>query len=101
MKQSAPEANPIATPPSGPMKPDAGVTAARPAIAPVARPSALGLPCLTHSKPTQVSAATDAERWVTAIAIAACPLAASALPPLNPNQPTQSMPVPVTVMVRL
>ena len=31
----------------------------------------------------------------------AWPLAASALPPLNPNQPTQSMPAPETVMVRL
>jgi hypothetical protein len=28
-------------------------------------------------------------------------LAASALPPLKPYQPTQSMPVPVTHMVRL
>ena len=35
------------------------------------------------------------------IAIAALPLAPSALPPLKPNQPTHSMPVPVTVMVML
>ena len=31
----------------------------------------------------------------------ALPSAASALPPLKPNQPTQSMPAPVTVMVML
>jgi hypothetical protein len=83
------------------MKPEAGVTAARPAIAPVAVPSTLGLPCFSHSMLIQVKAAMAAEIWVTVIAIAALPSAASALPPLNPYQPTQSMPVPVTHMVRL
>ena len=38
-----------------------------------------------------------APRCVTSIAIAAEPLAASALPPLKPNQPTHSMPAPITV----
>jgi hypothetical protein len=83
------------------MKPDAGVTAASPAMAPVARPRALGLPCCAHSMAIQVSAATEAEMWVTVMAIAAFPLAARALPPLNPNHPTQSIAVPVTVMVML
>ncbi len=34
-------------------------------------------------------------------ALAASPLAASALPPLKPNQPTHIMPAPITVMVML
>ena len=49
----------------------------------------------------QVNAAVAAEIWVTATAMAASPFAARALPPLKPYQPTQSMPVPVTHMVRL
>ncbi len=92
---------PIAIAPIGPTVPEAGVIAASPAIAPVAKPRALGLPFLIHSIPIQVIAATDGEIWVTTIAIAACPLAARALPPLNPNQPTQSIAVPVRVIVIL
>ena len=38
---------------------------------------------------------------VTSTAMAAEPFAASALPPLNPNHPTQSSEAPLTVMVRL
>ena len=60
-----------------------------------------GLRRARHSIAIQVIAAAEAEMWVTAIAIAALPFAARAEPPLNPNQPTQSMPVPVTHMVRL
>ena len=58
-------------PPTGPMNPEAGVTAARPAMAPVARPSALGLPCCTHSTLIQVKAAVAAEIRVTAMAMEA------------------------------
>ncbi|MEE2027554.1 hypothetical protein DIKCMJMK_01413 [Shewanella oneidensis] len=43
----------------------------------------------------------DAAKWGASMAIAAVPLAPKALPPLKPNQPTQSMPAPVTVMVKL
>ncbi len=60
-KQMMPDAYPIENPPIGPMQPEAGVTAARPAIAPVAQPSTLGLPCLIHSIAIHVSAAVDAE----------------------------------------
>ena len=42
-----------------------------------------------------------AERWVTSIAMAALLSAATADPALKPNQPTHSIPAPVTVMVRL
>ncbi len=38
---------------------------------------------------------------MTTTAIAACPPAARALPPLNPNQPTQSIAVPISVSARL
>ena len=38
---------------------------------------------------------------VTSIAMPASALAATALPALKPNQPTHSMPAPVTLMVRL
>ncbi len=75
--------------------------AARPAIAPVAKPSTLGLPFLNHSMAIQVSAATLGEIWVTTTAMAAWPLAARALPPLKPNQPTHSMAVPMRFMVIL
>ena len=67
----------------------------------VAKPSIEGFLGMIHSAPIQVRAAAEAERWVTVIAIAASPDAESAEPPLKPNQPTQSMPVPVTVIVRL
>ena len=39
--------------------------------------------------------------WVTVNAMAASPLAANALPPLKPNQPTQSIAAPATVSVML
>ena len=79
----------------------AGVMAARPAIAPVAKPSADGFPCIRHSISDHMQAAVAALMCVTVMAMAAPPSAASALPPLKPNQPTQSIAVPVTVIVRL
>ena len=87
--------------PTGPTVPAAGVMPARPAIAPVANPRALGFPALSVSISIHVRAATQGEIWVTTTAIAACPPAARALPPLNPNQPTQSIAVPISVSVRL
>ena len=87
--------------PTGPTKPDAGVIAASPATLPVTIPSTEGRPARSHSIAIQVSAAVAAEICVTTSAIAALPLAPSALPALKPNQPTQSMPVPATVSVRL
>ncbi len=46
----------------------------------------------------QTRPAVDAEMWVTRSAMAASPLAARALPPLKPYQPTHSMPAPIMVM---
>ena len=73
----------------------------KPATMPVAMPSTLGLPNLNHSMLIQASDPAAAAMWVTSIAIPAAPFAANALPALNPNQPTQSIDAPVTVMVKL
>mmetsp|Transcript_72142 Transcript_72142/g.227646 ORF Transcript_72142/g.227646 Transcript_72142/m.227646 type:complete len:232 (+) Transcript_72142:388-1083(+) len=91
----------MARAPMGPTKPEAGVMAARPAIDPVAMPSMEGLPVSTQSWIIQRNAAVAAEICVTTAAMAAAPPAAAAEPALKPYQPTQSMPVPVTVMGRL
>src|SRR5687768_4030215 len=68
---------------------------------PVTIPSTDGLPNLNFSSSIHATEPAAAEICVTSIAIAALPSAASALPPLKPNQPTQSMPAPVTVIVML
>ena len=85
----------------GPTEPDAGVMATRPATAPDAIPSTLGLPCDTHSVNIHPSAAPAVAICVTAMAMPATPSAASSLPALKPNQPTHSNDAPITVMVRL
>ena len=43
-KHSTPAAKPMTSAPAGPTKPDAGVMVARPAMAPVAMPTSVGLP---------------------------------------------------------
>src|SRR5579875_1231512 len=75
--------------------------ATKPATAPLATPSTVGLPRAAHSLNTQARAAAAVAAWVAIIAEAAKPLAARALPALKPNQPTHSRPAPVSVMVRL
>src|SRR5215471_3712252 len=85
----------------GPTKPEDGVIATKSATAPLAAPSTVGLPVTHHSASTQDSVAAAAPRLVATKAETARPLAASALPALKPNQPTQSSPAPVTVMVKL
>src|SRR5262249_53516037 len=85
----------------GVTKPDAGVIATRPATAPEAAPSTVGLPRLIHSVNIQPSAADAAPVLVAVNALAARPLASSALPALKPNQPTQRSEAPITVIGRL
>ena len=87
--------------PPGPTVPDAGVMATSPATAPVAIPSTLGLPWIIHSVVIQARAAVAVAMWVTVMAMPATPSAASWLPALNPNQPTQSIDAPTTVRTRL
>ena len=73
------------------------MTVARPAIAPVAQPTLVGLPTVNFSTSSHTSAATLAARWVLMMALEASSVAVSALPPLKPNQPTQSSAAPAMV----
>ena len=91
---------PISMPCIGMTKPEAGVMVPRPATAPEIMPSTEGLPRVHHSSAIQVQAPALAARWVAMIAMTARPLAASAEPPLKPNQPTHNRPVPITAIVR-
>ena len=77
------------------------MTATSPATAPEAAPSTVGLPRELHSVNIQPSAAAAAAVLVVRKAWAARPLAPSALPALNPNQPNQSKLAPMTVNGRL
>ena len=91
----------MASAPIGPTVPEAGVIATSPPTAPVAIPRTLGLPWFNHSTVIQVKPAVAVAMWVTAIAMPATPSAASSLPALNPNHPTQSIEAPTTVSTRL
>src|SRR5437667_11761975 len=84
----------------GVTNPDAGVIATRPATAPEAAPRTVGLPRLIHSVNIHPSAAAAAPVLVAVKALTARPLASSALPALNPNQPTPSSAAPMTVIGR-
>src|SRR5256712_10812014 len=72
-----------------------------PAPAPEAAPSTVGLPRVAHSVNIQPSAAAAAAGLVARNALAARPLASSALPALKPNQPNHSSPAPITVIGRV
>src|SRR3989338_3481464 len=85
----------------GPTKPEAGVIATRPATAPEAAPSTVGLPRLVHSVNIQPPAAAAAAVLVAGEGLAAGALASGALPALKPNQPNQSSAAPITVIGRL
>ena len=87
--------------PTGVTEAQAGVMATRPATAAVAPPSTVGLPRCSHSMNTQVSTAVAVAVLVVRKASPATPSAASSLPALKPNQPTQSSAAPITVSGRL
>src|SRR5688500_3706363 len=76
--------------------PEAGVIATRPATAPVAAPTAVGLPFFNHSGSNQPKSAAPVAMCVLLKAKPANPSAASALPPLNPNQPNHRIDAPST-----
>src|SRR5580700_3733912 len=100
-KHSPPATRPIITAGSGPTKPEAGVIATRPATTPLATPRVVGFPPMNHSTNTQPNAPAAAPRCVATKAETARPLAASALPALNPNHPVHRSPAPARVNVRL
>src|SRR5687767_15405915 len=85
--------------PIGPAKPEAGVTATRPATTPVARPRSDALPrtscsVIIHEKPA-AAVATN----VLMKATPATPFDSRLEPALKPNQPTHSSEAPIIVMV--
>src|SRR5437867_12319613 len=86
---------PMMTAPLTVTKPQAGVMTTRPATAPEQKPRTLGLPLTIHSTIGQTKEATAVAIVVVVKALAATPSAATALPALNPYQPTQSIPVPI------
>src|SRR5579871_1112623 len=91
----------MATAPVGVTKPEAGVMTTSPATAPEQKPSTVGLPRVSHSSAGQTAAPTAVASVVAVKAEAAIPSAATALPALNPYQPTHSMPVPTIVNTTL
>src|SRR5487761_2487484 len=96
-KQTTPATTPMITGGVGPTKPDAGVIATRPATAPEAMPSTLGLPLVAHSANIQPRAAAAVAIWVATIAMPARPSAVVAEPALKPNQPTHNSDAPIKV----
>src|SRR5581483_2053034 len=80
----------------GLIKPDAGVTPARPATAPLMTAVVEGLPDLFHESAIHTIADVAEAMWVTSSVFAARPPEASALPALKPNQPIQSRVAPMT-----
>src|SRR4026207_421825 len=89
-----PAARPIIIAPVVLTNPQAGVITTRPATAPEQKPRILGLPLIMYSAIAHANEATAVAIVVVMKALAATPSAATALPALNPYQPTQSMPVP-------
>src|SRR6478672_8460690 len=96
-----PAKKPITIAASGVTKPDAGVIATKPATAPDAAPSIVGLPVRIHSANIQPNAANEAAVCVAMNALEASPFAPRADPALNPNQPTHSIAAPITAKGRL
>src|SRR5918998_4543127 len=78
------------------MKPAAGVTPASPEIAPLIAAVLDGLPARLQESAIQTSAEVDEAMCVTSKVFAASDPDASALPALNPYQPSQSNVAPIT-----
>src|ERR1043166_5436135 len=87
----------------GPMNPAAGVIATRPTTMAVAAPTAVAFFCRIISSRVHTTSVPAGASIVVVNASAAGtpaapePLAASALPALNPNQPNHSRPAPSNV----
>src|SRR6516225_4941082 len=89
-----PATTPMVTAPVGSTNPHAGVITTNPPTAPEQNPSTLAFPRSKYSSIAQVNDATAVASVVVMNAFAAIPSAPSALPALNPYQPTQSIPAP-------
>ena len=75
--------------------------ATSPATAPEIAPRVLGFPFLSHSAPAQPTTAAAVAKWVEMKALVARDPAPSALPALNPNQPTHSRHAPIKLSTTL
>src|SRR5215467_5663290 len=96
-----PARKPMSTAGMGLTKPDAGVIATSPATAPETAPSTLGLPAIIHSVHIHARTAAAVAKWVAIKALDANAPALTALPALNPNQPTHSKHAPITLSTTL
>ena len=73
----------------------------KPASAPLAKPSALGLPTLNHSVNIQPRMPAHAPNWVLSMTMPEVPFSPPPEPILKPNQPTHSIAAPTMVRLRL
>src|SRR3984893_1735946 len=96
-----PARKPISSAGNGCTNPDAGVMATKPATHPDIAPNTLGLPVRIHSTSIQPNVAAAAPKCVATNALVAKPEADTALPALNPNQPTHSRQAPMTLSTML
>src|SRR4051812_36359971 len=96
-----PAITPMMMAPTGVTKPADGVITTKPPTAPEQKPSTVGLPRVSHSAAGQAAQATAVAMVVVMKALAAIESAATALPALNPYQPTHNMPVPTIVSTKL
>ena len=93
-QQTEPAMAPSRIAKNGVSDPHAGVMATRPATAPDAAPTEVGLPSLIFSTTSQANSAAAGATMVLTKARAAVLSAASSEPALNPNQPNHSRPAP-------
>src|SRR5574338_942130 len=96
-RQTSPATKPMTSAPTGPTKPQAGVTATSPATAPDAAPSIDGRSLNHHSPKVHDSVAAAVAISVFAKASAAPPFASRFEPALKPNQPTHNSDAPIIV----
>src|SRR5690242_3766095 len=97
-KQTTPATRPSTSEPIAPAKPDAGVTATRPATAPETTPSIEGFPFTIHSTNIHDSAQAAVAMKVLVKATIAEPAASRFDPALKPNQPNHSRQAPIMVI---
>src|SRR5271156_3038845 len=92
-----PAITPMIMPPIGVTYPQAGVMTTRPATAPEQNPTTVALPLRKYSTVGQTKEAVAVASVVVVKAFAEITSAATALPALNPYQPTQSRLAPMKV----
>ena len=85
----------------GPTQPQAGVMATRPATAPEAAPSIVGVPRTAHSISVHTKVATAVASTVFRNTWPAKPFDSRFEPTLKPNQPTHSSEAPIMTSGRL